>query len=130
MFGYDVAAALRAITCRGTGRTEGQDQHGAFAAHLFDQVFAGDRAGLDVVGLDGHVGARCPRVGRDDGNAALVGAVDRRLDGVRVAGAQHDQVDAGGDEGVDLGVLRGRVKIVLDGGDLDVRVDRPGFKFG
>ena len=67
--------------------------------------------------------------GRYDRNAGLVGAVDRRLDVVRVAGGQHDQVFAGGDEGVDLGVLRGRVPIVLDCCDLDVGVDFPGFKF-
>ena len=42
---------------------------------------------------------------------------------------QHDQVFAGGDEGVDLGVLRGHVPIVLDCCDLDVGVDFPGFKF-
>ena len=95
-------AALDAIDDRSDLRTV-DDQHIAFAAgQMVDNVLAGERAGLDVVGHDGDVGAlRADVEGRDD-DAGLVGALDRRSDGLRVDGVEHDDIDAGGDEIVDL----------------------------
>ncbi len=53
---------------------------------------------------------------------AACGSPDRRLDRFRVAGVEQDQVHAGRDEIVDLGVLLAKVVVEPDGGDLDVRV--------
>jgi hypothetical protein len=51
-------------------------------------------------------------------------------DGLRIAGVQEDQVDAGGDEVVDLGHLLAEVVFKADRRDLHIGIGLSGFEFG
>ena len=104
-------AALDAVDHRGDLRAV-LDDHVALAAELVDDVLAGDLAGLDVVGLHRGVGARRPRRRPRRRRCRPPAPLDRRRDRLRVGGVEQDQVDAGGDEVVDLGELL--VEVVVE----------------
>ena len=121
MFGDDLLAAVHTLDHRGDLRTVDDDQV-ALAAHLVDQIFAGDRSGLGVVGFDGGIGTLGLGIDGDHNDAGRLGAADRRGDGIGIAGIEKDKVDAGGDEIVDLVILLAQIVVEADGGDLYVRV--------
>ena len=90
------------------------------SVQLVDDELAGLLAGLDVVGLDRGVRALGGDVDRDHDDARRLRPLDRRLDRLRVGGVDQDQVDARGDEVVDLGVLLVQVVVGRDRGHRDV----------
>ena len=97
---------------------------------LSAMILAGDLARLDVVRLHRGVGPGRGDVDRDDDDARRLGALHRRRDRLRVGRVEQDQVDAGGDEVVDLGELLVQVVVGRDRRDLDVRVDLLGLVLG
>src|SRR6266702_907985 len=106
------------------------DDHIAFAAELVDDVLAGDLASLDIVCGHRGVGAFGCGIHRDDDDACRLCFLDRWPDGLRIAGVQEDQVDAGGDEVVDLGHLLAEVVFKADRRDLHIGIGLSGFEFG
>ena len=76
----------------------------SLAVKLCGNVFAHDAPHLVVVGA--HEGRIFPGVGLafkdDDGNAAVVGAVDGGCNGLHLVGCHNQQVDAGGEQTVNL----------------------------
>ncbi len=124
-----VLAADDAVDHRGDLRAV-LDDDVAFASQLVDDVLAGDLAGLDVVGGHRGVGAFGRGVDGNDDDAGGLRLLDRRADRLGIAGVEQDQVDAGGDEIVDLGDLLAEVIFEADGGDLHVGVSLLGLEFG
>ena len=58
------------------------------------------------------------RVDRDDRDPGRDGLVDRRVERVRIVRVDDDRVDVGRDQVADVGQLTGRVRVVVDDGDL------------
>jgi hypothetical protein len=106
-----------------------QDDHVAFAAHLVDQVLAGDCSGLDVVGFNRGIGSLRRGIDRDHGDAGRLGSTDCRFDGLWITRIKQDKIDAGSDKVVDLGVLLAQVVVETNRRDLYIRVGLFRFKF-
>ncbi len=120
-----VLAALNAVDDGRRGRAI-EDDVVALAARVVDQILAGDLARLDVVGHHGHVGTRGGDIEGCDYDACSLRLLNGRLDRLGVDSVQHDDIDAGGDEAVDLRDLL--VQVVVGGyrRDLDIRIDLSG----
>src|SRR4029079_17105286 len=78
----------------------------------------------------GGVGAFGRGVDRDDHDARRLRLLDRRPDRLWIAGIQQDQVDAGGNEIVDLGDLLAEVVFEADRRDLHIGIGLPGLELG
>ena len=61
-------------------------------------------------------------IDRDHDDAGRLGSFDRRLDGLRIAGVEQDQIDAGGDEIIDLGILLAQIVVEADRRDLHIGI--------
>ncbi|CAM2151708.1 hypothetical protein PT2222_260113 [Paraburkholderia tropica] len=105
------------------------DNDVALAVDLLREVFAGDRAGLHVVGLHGGVGARGAHVHGQHHDAGRARLAHGGLDGFRIGGVQQDHVDVRRDEVVDLRELLVQIVVGGHGRDLRVRIDLFGLRF-
>ena len=83
---------------------------------------AGDLAGLNIVCGHRSVRAFGCRVHGDDDDASRLRLLDRGPNGLGIAGIEEDQVNAGGDEIVDLGHLLAEIVFKADGGDLHIGI--------
>src|SRR5690606_27223220 len=88
-----------------------------FAADGVDNVLAGFLAGLNVVGHHCNVGAGCGNIKGGDDDASVTRTFDGGCNGAGINGVQHDDVDARGDEVIDLGNLL--VQIIIGGNRSD-----------
>ena len=78
------------------------DDHIACALELSRDVLASDFASLYVVRRHGGVGGLSGRIDRHDDDARSLGFLDGRADGGGIAGVEQNEIDARGNEIVDL----------------------------
>ena len=112
-------AAVDPVDHRGDRRAV-HDRHLALAVQLVDDVLASLLAGFDVVGGDRGGGPLGGDVHRDGDDAGRLQADHGRLDRDRIGGVDQHQIDAGGDEVVDLGGLLVQVIVGRNRRDGDV----------
>lgn len=87
------------------------DEDVPLAAHLLEQVAAGNLASLDGVGHDHRVGSHSRGVDGDHDGPGGPSPFDRGSDAILVDGGDDDKIDALLDERIDLGVLVRQIKL-------------------